>query len=615
MATIFSQEHFDWKFGRPWCLAMASSVIAVRLADGRNVKLDVGACKTFVDVKALLHSSHGITYPFFLTNTPTSNVVSDSDDVKKVLEICRVFNMSIDHWGHVDVDVKMCMSYDDDMTWTLDLHRIESLNHLRRAVREKMGWDDNKCFDIFYWNGGMRTLIGTYDQSVCGGSVKLPWMLYMGNYTLEVSPAMALEVPVVSSETEISNDAGEDDTSQREPPPSDGKTNIKLETWSLDDGYSFQDMEVYEITYLDGKPHVLTNYNIYMVDEQWVKRHTVLIHPDDEESETIDSGDEDDATVIDTETVGGDEREPEDEPTGAHLTFVIADRRSATTHMHNIASSPNVSLANLRDRIVGDVLGLSLNHRKSMTFTRTRGDEVITNFRVQVKKMLEDGDEISLTVRGRGGGVRQNQKKTATAKAKSVRMETKSNEKIFMLEEIGKSIPAEFVNVPAVANTTANVRNFIETMNTSGAMVALTRLFQGLRTSNPQVFKDTLDYLKNSGSNNPSTKLNHIAPNIFGSIALVDLSEHFDKIANAPKIALNAVFEKAVSGNKTFGMGDIVKIMETTDALVVANAPVIAPVSAKASTPAPYAPVIAPVSAKASAPAPAPTDVAMDDDL
>lgn len=63
------------------------------------------------------------------------------------------------HLGTFSVPPARDPSYDDDMTWTLDLHRIESLNHLRRAVREKMGWEDDKCFDIFYWNGGKKTLI------------------------------------------------------------------------------------------------------------------------------------------------------------------------------------------------------------------------------------------------------------------------------------------------------------------------------------------------------------------------------------------------------------------------------------------------------------------------
>lgn len=233
-----------------------------------------------------------------------------------------------------------------------------------------------------------------------------------------------------------------------------------------------------------------------------------------------------------------------------------------------------------------DTLGLPLSQAKGFNFTRSRGEPVIANFRPRVKSMLMDGDEIAVSVRARGGGVKQTKTKTkgATATARATQMQTKSNEKILLLEEMGKAIPTELQEMPVVVHACANVRKMVETMNSNGAVVALTLLFQGLRASNPEAFKTTLDYLKESGSNNATTKLNHVAPTIFGSSALMDLSEYFEKIATAPKIALNAVYEKAVSENKAFNISDVIKIMTTTDALFIANS---AGATAKASAPAP----------------------------
>ena len=191
-------------------------------------------------------------------------------------------------------------------------------------------------------------------------------------------------------------------------------------------------VDAYLITYIQNMPHVSTDYGIYQVSKHFTQTRNCLVLNQDEDEERVPSADDDSsADDIFIEVVSDGEQsvpetsttvpeggaldaitEPEAETTGAHFALTVADRRTSTTQIHHITSAPNVSLANLRDRIVTDTLGLPLSQAKGFNFTRVRADTMVANFRPHVKSMLVDGDEIAVTVRARGGGARAVSKQT-----------------------------------------------------------------------------------------------------------------------------------------------------------------------------------------------------------
>lgn len=583
--------------------------ISVHLEDGRDINLDVSGCETFADVKAIIRNQFGVLYAFEFSQLPASRVLGDSEKVESVMKASCDFKTHLFYMTHVNVKVNIrIITGEQPVVKDIDLFRVESVNHLKRKLREDMKWDEDFHFQVFWLNGHIWEALGR-DATLRGGAMKLPWQLYCGNHTLEVRPVIPqLDTAVCTLDDfiryyETCNDLGE--VQYQHSKMCEALTMLSIRINRLQGGSQFDqlapftnhtdgsrrlssmmrecgDKEIYKVCFEEELAHIQSGVGMYQIDlvEEAKQKNLLIIHSSsssDEESSSLNptdgNGYGDEVPLGNAQASGDVEPEEENEPKGVILSLTITDKRYENTRVHEITFDTNKSMAKLRDIIVTDVLNLPISHSKKLTFTRKRNDEVLSNFRLRAKSMLIDNDEIVVGLRVRGGGVRQSQKKTtATAKAKAVKMETKSNEKIYLLEEIGKTIPVEFANIPAVVNTVSNVRTFIETMNAIGATSAFTRLFQGLRASNPQVFKDTLNYLKVSGSNNPSTKLNYIATGIFGGIALTDMSEHLDKIANTPKIAMNAVYEKAVSQDKSFTMGDVIKIMETTDALFVANA-------------------------------------------
>lgn len=133
--------------------AMASSVIQVCLVDGRGVQLDVANHRTFADVKTAMSSKFGISYAYIMYRSPANDVVSDTDLVKKVITTHKEFNTCLDYYAHVQNYILIGMSDGTSLPKVeFDFYRIESVNHLRRAIREKFDWRESIHFDVAFWD-------------------------------------------------------------------------------------------------------------------------------------------------------------------------------------------------------------------------------------------------------------------------------------------------------------------------------------------------------------------------------------------------------------------------------------------------------------------------------
>ena len=293
-------------------------------------------------------------------------------------------------------------------------------------------------------------------------------------------------------------------------PAVEGRTD-GLRKISVPTMYGTMEVDAYVITYIQNMPHVSTYYGVYQVSKHFTQTRNCLFLNQDEEEERVPSAD-DASSADEIETVDDREQsvpvtpttvpagealdtitEPEAEVEGAHFALTVADRRTAITQVHHITSAPNVSLAKLRDRIVKDVLGLTLGQTKDCNFTRARDETIIANFRPHVKSMLVDGDEVIVTTRVKGGAKQ-------TKKDKETKDETF---KKFLLEEKKKAIA---VSAQKMTNMTFSddVKTVMDDVKTKAEAIymeaqqnpkmAMVRL---LREMNLEALKDLTNYNTN----------------------------------------------------------------------------------------------------------------------
>lgn len=160
--------------------------ISVKLVDGRDINLDVSGCETFADVKAIIRNQFGVLYAFEFSKLPVTNVVGDSEKVKSVMKSCCNFNTHLCYFTHVNVKVNIrIITGEQPVVKDIDLFRVESVNHLRRELREAMGWDEDFHFLLVEW-----THLGSL-----GEGCNTPW------WCNEVAVAIVLWQPYTGSET------------------------------------------------------------------------------------------------------------------------------------------------------------------------------------------------------------------------------------------------------------------------------------------------------------------------------------------------------------------------------------------------------------------------------
>ena len=67
-----------------------------------------------------------------------------------------------------------------------------------------------------------------------------------------------------------------DEEEDRGHPPSNGLTNAKIEVWNSTSGYSYKDIQCFQVCYIQGLPHVQTSYGCYEVDHDFLMHNNIL---------------------------------------------------------------------------------------------------------------------------------------------------------------------------------------------------------------------------------------------------------------------------------------------------------------------------------------------------
>ena len=579
--------------------------ISVKLADGRDINLDVSGCETFADVKAIIRNQFGVLYAFEFSKLPVTNVVGDSEKVKSVMKSCCNFNTHLCYFTHVNAKVNIrLITGEQPVVKDIDLFRVESVNHLRRDLREMMKWNEDFHFHVFWLNGHIWEALGR-DATLRGGAMKLPWQLYCGNHTLEVRPVIPqLDTAVCTLDDfiryyETCNDIGE--VRYQHSKMCEALTMLSIRINRLQGGSDFDqlapftnhtdgsrrlssmmrecgDKEIYKVCFEEELAHIQSGVGIYPINivEEAKQKNLLIIHSSsssDEEPSSLNllsttsggNGYGDEVPLGNTQASGDVEPEEENEPKGVILSLTITDKRYENTRVHEITFDTNKSMAKLRDIIVTDVLNLPISASKKLTFTRKRNDEVLSNFRPRVKSMLIDNDEIVVGLRVRGG-VKTTKKSGLTAKAQ--RINTKISDNQHLLEEISKTITGETKEIRQVQLVKTAILDFNNLFNdaTKTPEQNMNAYLTAIYKHRPDDFKKIVEYLKASNSGSVTVKLNHIALSFFAGSPLEALVEEMAMMKAAAASSLNLGFDRIVQQydqeKKTYKISDFVKTCE-----------------------------------------------------
>jgi hypothetical protein len=207
------------------------------------------------------------------------------------------------------------------------------------------------------------------------------------------------------------------------------------------------------------------------------------------------------------------------------------------SQVRNILIDKNTTIAGLRN-LIGQEFGISTTITRRLTLLW--GDIVLTlNTRKLVKTCLVNNAPIKVTIPGTGGGIHV---KKDIVKQK----QTKINDRLILLQQLGTQVPDNVKTLDAVKTLGTNIMNFIKMMHEQGAMVALADQAMKLHTQKPDQFKEMLNYLQSSGSNNPSTKLKAIANTFFMASELEAMKDGIEQSLTATNHTLSVAFDKAI---------------------------------------------------------------------
>ena len=417
--------------------------------------------------------------------------------------------------------------------------------------------------------------------------------------------------PAVESEAVASS---EQPVASSEQPPSDGLTKVKIQCWDFNNGYYDREVECFQITYLQGLPHVQTCYGVYQVSKHFTQTRNCLFLNQDEDEERVHSAD--DASLADEiETV--DDEEP---VAGEGYASPIRDGEHPMDYVRRalVMTAPNASQGIPEPEGEAEAQGwkVTVMHNQTEFEIGTTPKTKLTTFMGEVAKTvgvkskkdirlfmdenmvtelhqlnhhiknigITDGMTLHASIRGLlGGAVRAKAKAVQTKQAKQNKAMTKSTEKMHLLTEMKQATPDTVKELPVVADALGKVEGFVGSLGTMTASQAFASHAAWLRARNPIAFAEVVQYLKTSGSNNPSTKLSYIAPKMFDVQPLVDFYDQFEAVASAPKTALMAGFEKAIAENPSFTMSSLIGIFEATEAVAGASsASAVAPIAPSA---------------------------------
>ena len=152
-----------------------------------------------------------------------------------------------------------------------------------------------------------------------------------------------------------------DEEEDRGQPPSNGLTNAKIEVWNFTSGYSFKDIQCFQVCYIERLPHVQTSYGCYEVDNDFLMHNNILFmsetdsdeDKEDDEKEEEEEGKEED--MPDTATCPVDVPEPQVASIQDVATAVVEQNEP-----HNIFGEEMtfvVRVWDLRDGSEDDVVG------------------------------------------------------------------------------------------------------------------------------------------------------------------------------------------------------------------------------------------------------------------
>jgi hypothetical protein len=195
------------------------------------------------------------------------------------------------------------------------------------------------------------------------------------------------------------------------------------------------------------------------------------------------------------------------------------------------------------------------------------GEDILSNNRRQLKtEGIVSGSTLYASFRGRGGAAKDREviKSGIKTTQKIRKQETELRDRFLLLEDIGKQLDTSPVSVlEPVKMMTKKIRKFLELVKEKGGEAAMTIQ---IGTCSIESIDYIINYMRTTGSNTPSQKLDHVAIYLFEALFLRDLETGIDNMMSAVKVALAAGFADAVlrstleKGTSTFNLNEFVTI-------------------------------------------------------